>query len=105
MKEEHVRQAQQHVEKGRFRELVNGAPTQAKTALLALTELSVNSNDDSFLTRYVYDRYEQICKRPNIDILSVRYFRDILKEQAFLGVVTIEKINKGSAVGIHLQID
>ncbi len=101
--EEHVRQAQQHAEKDRFRELVNGAPTQAKAALLALTELSVNSNDDAFLTSRVYDQYEQICNHLNMDTLSVRRFRDILKEQAFLGVVEIEKINKGSAGGIHLQ--
>lgn len=103
VKEEHVRQAQQHAEKDRFRELVNGAPTQAKAALLALTELSVNVNDDAFLTSRVYDQYERICNHLNIDILSVRRFRDILKEQAFLGVVEIEKINKGSAGGIHLQ--
>ena len=101
--EEHVRQAQQHAEKDRFRELVNGAPTQAKAALLALTELSVNSNDDAFLTSRVYDQYERICNHLDMDILSVRRFRDILKEQAFLGVVEIEKINKGSAGGIHLQ--
>jgi len=101
--EEHVRQAQQHAEKDRFRELVNGAPTQAKAALLALTELSVNSNDDAFLTSQVYDQYERICNHLGMDILSVRRFRDILKEQAFLGVVEIEKINKGSAGGIHLQ--
>ncbi|CAP15215.1 DNA replication protein Orc4 [Halobacterium salinarum] len=101
--EEHVRQAQQHAEKDRFRELVNGAPTQAKAALLALTELSVNSNDDAFLTSRVYDQYEHICNHLDMDILSVRRFRDILKEQAFLGVVEIEKINKGSAGGIHLQ--
>ncbi len=101
--EEHVRQAQQHAEKDRFRELVNGAPTQAKAALLALTELSVNSNDDAFLTSRVYDQYERICNHLGMDILSVRRFRDILKEQAFLGVVEIEKINKGSAGGIHLQ--
>ncbi|MGZ0747328.1 DNA replication protein Orc4 [Haloparvum sp. AD34] len=101
--EEHVRQAQQHAEKDRFRELVNGAPTQAKAALLALTELSVNSEDDAFLTSRVYDQYEQICNHLDMDILSVRRFRDILKEQAFLGVLEIEKINKGSAGGIHLQ--
>jgi len=101
--EEHVRQAQQHAEKDRFRELVNGAPTQAKAALLALTELSVNSNDDAFLTSRVYDQYERICNDLDMDILSVRRFRDILKEQAFLGVLEIEKINKGSAGGIHLQ--
>ena len=101
--DDHVRQAQQHAEKDRFRELVNGAPTQAKAALLALTELSVNSNDDAFLTSRVYDQYERICNHLDMDILSVRRFRDILKEQAFLGVVEIEKINKGSAGGIHLQ--
>jgi len=82
-------------EKDRFRELVNGAPTQAKAALLAITELSVNTNDDAFLTSRVYDQYERICDNLDIDILSVRRFRDILKEQAFLGVVEIEKINKG----------
>ncbi|WP_254533209.1 orc1/cdc6 family replication initiation protein [Natrinema gelatinilyticum] len=103
VKEEHVRQAQQHAEKDRFRELVNGAPTQAKAALLALTELSIISNDDAFLTGRVYDQYERICNHLDMDILSVRRFRDILKEQAFLGVVEIEKINKGSAGGIHLE--
>jgi len=103
VKEEHVRQAQQYAEKDRFRELVNGAPTQAKAALLALTELSVNFDNDAFLTSRVYDQYERICNHIDIDILSVRRFRDILKEQAFLGIVEIEKINKGSAGGIHLQ--
>jgi cell division control protein 6 len=103
VREEHVRQAQQHAEKDRFRELVSGSPTQAKTALLALTELSLNSSDDSFLTSQVYDQYERICTHVDLDILSVRRFRDLLKEQAFLGIVEIEKINKGSAGGIHLQ--
>ena len=103
VEEQHVRQAQQHAEKDRFRELVGGAPTQAKAALLALSELSINSNDDAFLTSRVYDQYEQICEHLDMDILSVRRFRDLVKEQAFLGVVEIEKINKGSAGGIHLQ--
>lgn len=103
VREEHVRQAQQHAEKDRFRELVNGAPTQAKTALLALTELTINSMGNAFLTSQVYDQYERICDHLDIDVLSVRRFRDVLKEQAFLGVVEVEKINKGSAGGIHLQ--
>lgn len=103
VQEEHVRQAQQHAEKDRFRELVNGAPSQAKAALLALTKLSIDSNDDAFLTGRVYDQYERICEQLDMDSLSVRRFRDIMKEQAFLGVVEIEKINKGSAGGIHLQ--
>lgn len=103
VQEEHVRRAQEYAEKDRFTEILEGAPTQAKAALLALTELTINSNDDSFLTSRVYEQYESICTYLDIDILSVRRFRDILKEQAFLGIVEIEKINKGSAGGIHLQ--
>ena len=103
VREDHVRQAQQHAEKDRFGELVNGAPTQAKAALLALAELTINSTDDAFLTSRVYDQYEFVCATLDINTLSVRRFRDILKEQAFLGIIEIQKINKGSAGGIHLQ--
>lgn len=103
VEEVHVRKAQKHAEKDRFSELIEGAPPQAKAALLALTELSINSSDNAFLTSTVYDQYENICDELDIDVLSVRRFRDILKEQAFLGVAEIEKINKGRSGGIHLQ--
>jgi cell division control protein 6 len=101
--ETHVRRAQRHAEKDRFSELIDGAPTQAKASLLALTELTISSQADSFLTSKVYAQYESICAYLDMDPLSVRRFRDILKEQAFLGIVEIEKINRGSAGGIHLQ--
>ena len=101
--ETHVRRAQRHAEKDRFSELIDGAPTQAKASLLALTELTIGSQTDSFLTSKVYAQYESICAYLDMDPLSVRRFRDILKEQAFLGIVEIEKINRGSAGGIHLQ--
>src|SRR6056297_3385217 len=101
--EAHVRQAQRYAEKDRFSELIDGAPTQAKASLLALTELTITSQSDSFLTSKVYAQYKSICSYLDMDALSVRRFRDILKEQAFLGVIEIEKINRGSAGGIHLQ--
>lgn len=101
--EDHVRQAQQHAEKDRFRELINGAPNQAKAGLLALTELTLNTSDNAFLTSSIYDQYQSVCKELDMNVLSVRRFRDIMKEQAFLGVIETEKINKGRTGGIHLQ--
>lgn len=103
IEEEHVRQAQQHAEKDRFRELINGAPNQAKAGLLALTVLTLNTNENAFLTSRVYDQYQSVCNSIDMNILSVRRFRDIMKEQAFLGVIETEKINKGRTGGIHLQ--
>ena len=101
--EEHVRDAQQLAEKDRFRELIDGAPTQAKTALLALAELSLNNDTEAFPTREVFKQYRVICEAIDMDTLSERRFRDILKEQAFLGIVDVEKLNQGLAGGVTLK--
>jgi cell division control protein 6 len=101
--EEHVRDAQQLAEKDRFRELIDGAPTQAKTALLALAELSLNNDTEAFPTREVFKQYRVICDAIDMDTLSERRFRDILKEQAFLGIVDVEKLNQGLAGGVTLK--
>ena len=103
VREEHVRQAQQHAEKDRFRELITGAPTQAKAALLDLATLTSAADETAFLTSRVYDQYTEICDTIGIKRLSARRFRDILKEQAFLGIIEMKKINQGSAGGIHFQ--
>ncbi len=99
--EEHVRAAKKEAEKDRFKDLINGSPTQAKAVLLSLASLTIREEEDSFITSDVYDRYKQVCKITHIDILSGRRFRDILKEQVFLGVVEISKRNMGSGGGIH----
>ncbi|WP_121821391.1 Cdc6/Cdc18 family protein [Halostella salina] len=101
--EAHVRDAQQLAEKDRFRELIDGAPTQAKTALLALAELSLNNDTEAFPTREVFKQYRVICDAIDMDTLSERRFRDILKEQAFLGIVDVEKLNQGLAGGVTLK--
>lgn len=101
VKEEHVRQAQQEAEKERFRELIGSAPTQAKIALFALSNLTTEHDEDSFITSRVYDEYEDICRELDVDSLSGRRFRDTLKEQAFLGIVEIQKKNLGPDGGIH----
>ncbi|WP_135534386.1 MULTISPECIES: Cdc6/Cdc18 family protein [Halostella] len=101
--EEHVRDAQQLAEKDRFRELIDGAPTQAKTALLSLAELSLNNDTEAFPTREVFKQYRVICGEIDMDTLSERRFRDILKEQAFLGIVDVEKLNQGLAGGVTLK--
>jgi len=101
--EAHVREAQQYAEKDRFRELIDGAPTQAKTILMALAELSLNAEAEAFPTRKVFEQYQLICKQIGMDELTERRFRDILKEQAFLGIVEIHKKNQGLAGGVNLE--
>jgi cell division control protein 6 len=101
--EEHVRQAQTHAEKDRFRELIRTSPQQAKVILHAIATLSVSSEKESFSTKKVYRRYEELCKEYDHDILSNRRFREILKEHTFLGVVETQRTSDGPDSGVYLQ--
>ncbi|MFH5801280.1 orc1/cdc6 family replication initiation protein [Haladaptatus sp. CMAA 1911] len=100
--ETHVREARTEAEKDRFKELIEGVPQQAKAVLLALSILTNNSAQEEFATQLVYRQYSNICKTIELDTLSERRFRDILKEQAFLGLIDIQKENRGRSGGINL---
>ena len=100
--ESHVKEARNRAEKDRFQELIEGIPQQAKTSLLALAILSLNSNQEEFPTQLVYQQYQNICDNIGQDVRSERRFRDILKELAFLGIVDNQKENLGRSGGITL---
>lgn len=99
----HVQKARERADQSRVSELVSGSTPQAKAALLAICEMDKNSDADSFQTDRVYDKYQEICENVNLNPLSVRRFRDIIKEQSFLDLVEIQKVNKGSSGGIVLE--
>ncbi|MFC4356602.1 Cdc6/Cdc18 family protein [Halobium salinum] len=100
--ESHVREARTEAEKDRFKELIEGHPQQAKAILLALSLLSANSEKDEFQSQLVYRQYTNIAEKIDMDSLSDRRFRDILKEQAFLDIIDVWKENLGRSGGINL---
>lgn len=109
-----VRQARDHVETDRFRELIRGSTPHSRYALQALTVLSVNESgadgragsapeSDGFRTTRIYDVYEQICRQVGADPLSLRRVRDLLKEHAFLDVIEQSRHSGGSAEGSYTE--
>ncbi|WP_227379513.1 hypothetical protein [Haladaptatus halobius] len=102
MTEAHVREARTEAEKDRFKELIEEVSQQAKAVLLALSILTNSSNQEEFATQLVYRQYSNICKIIDLDTLSERRFRDILNEQTFLGLIDIQKENRGRSGGINL---
>ncbi|MFC6837848.1 orc1/cdc6 family replication initiation protein [Halomarina ordinaria] len=101
--ERHVREARRLAERDRFMETTRTATTQAKAGLLALAVLSLEHDQSVFTTSDIYDRYFAIAHEIDLDALSMRRFRDILKEQAFLGLLESEKENDGKGGGIHID--
>jgi cell division control protein 6 len=109
VREEFVRQAREHAETDRFRELIRGSTPHSRYVLQALTVLSVDEGggspdgSDGFRTTRIYDVYEQICRQVGAEPLSLRRVRDLLKEHAFLDVIEQSRHSGGSAEGSYTE--
>jgi len=103
VKQDHVREAREWAEMKRMEELLDGFTTHVKIILYALTHLTDNSNEDSFTTTQVYERYEQASAHIDMDPLSKQRVYELLDELGFLGVISSEKKGMGRGRGVSLK--
>lgn len=102
--EEHVRNAQEWAEIDRFEELLRGSTTQVKFILYSLALLTEeHQNEDAFSTSRIYERYQETAGKVDSKILSEHRVYELLREQAFLGVVESTRTGGGRAEGSYLE--
>ncbi|WP_129113811.1 orc1/cdc6 family replication initiation protein [Halegenticoccus tardaugens] len=102
--DDHVRDAQEWAEVDRFEELLRGSTTQVKFILYSLALLTKeNPRTDAFSTSLIYDRYKEIAQRIDASVLSEHRVYELLKEQAFLGVVESTRTGGGRGQGSYLE--
>lgn len=66
-----------------------------------LTEES--SNEDEFSTSRIYKRYQNTAETVDAKVLSEHRVYELLKEQAFLGVVESTRTGGGRGEGSYLE--
>ncbi|WP_231186591.1 orc1/cdc6 family replication initiation protein [Haladaptatus sp. DYF46] len=101
--EEHIRDAQEWAEVDRFEELLRGSTTQVKFILYALALLTKENRGSEFSTSEIFSRYQRICKELEANVLSEHRVYELLKEQAFLGVVESTRTGGGRGQGSYLE--
>ena len=102
--EDHVRNAQEWAEIDRFEELLRGSTTQVKFILYSLALLSEENPDtEGFSTSRIYDRYKTTVEKVDATLLSEHRVYELLKEQAFLGVVESTRTGGGRGQGSYLE--
>ncbi|MFC4358548.1 Cdc6/Cdc18 family protein [Halobium salinum] len=97
--EDHVRAGKEKAEADRFSELIQGAPTQAKAILYALTTLTDKNDRQEFTTKVIYSVYESVADELDMAVLSERRVQELLKEQDFLNVIQSERKGRGRGKG------
>lgn len=103
VREEHVRDAQEWAEIDRFEELLRGSTTQVKFILYALALLTEENTENEFSTSQIYERYTATAESLDAKVLGEHRVYELLKEQAFLGVVESTRTGGGRGQGSYLE--
>ena len=97
--DQHVREARSLADINRFRDLLQGQPTQAKAAIFALADLASQRKDSKIESSDIYTRYCELTGHLDMNQLSQRRVYDLLQEQAFLDILGQEFEGRGRARG------
>lgn len=97
--EQHVRDAKHVAEMSRFKRAITGFPSQRKATLLALAVLSEQKKEDQFTAGEVYNQYQEITDRIEMDQVSERQMRKFLEDQKLMRLVNAQKGSRGYGRG------
>lgn len=100
VKQEHVDQANEKIDKDKILSFVETAPKQFQLVLLAVIDLlEKNTKSDEkkekIFTGDVYNIYNDLCLRNKVEVLTQRRVSDIIAEFDMLGIITANVISKG----------
>lgn len=93
IKEEHVRKAQQVIERNTVHEVLKSLPIQTKVVLQAI--YLAEGKYEEVTTGTVYELYERICGLVRLDPLTSRRVGDLINELDMLGILNAQVISKG----------
>ena len=103
VQEHHVNEAQKKAEVDRLRELLATDTPHARYVLLALAELTQNTDETEFRTTRIYDAYVEVCEQEAADHLKIDRVRGLLREHAFNDTLESTLESGGRAGGTYKQ--
>ncbi len=90
----HIDEANDKIERDKLLDIIESSPKQFQLVLFSIIDLMQNSSQGVF-TGDVFNYYDQLCKKCNIETLTQRRVSDILAECDMLGLINARVISKG----------
>lgn len=90
----HIDEANDKIERDKLLDIIESSPKQFQMVLFSIIDLLENSKEGIF-TGDVFNYYDGLCKKCNIEILTQRRVSDILAEFDMLGLINARVISKG----------
>ena len=92
--EEHVRDAEKHIEHNRVVEALKNLTLHSKLVLLSVYHLSKNNNA-SATTGEIYDVYNELCAETGLNLLTQRRLGTLINELDVMGLLNSKVVSMG----------
>ncbi|MEM4605475.1 MAG: ORC1-type DNA replication protein [Candidatus Pacearchaeota archaeon] len=95
---EHLDMANEKIERDKILDLVETQPLQYQLVLYTIINLTKKKNNEktkTFFTGDVYNIYQDLCKKLNLEILTQRRVSDIIADFDMFGLINAIVISKG----------
>jgi archaeal cell division control protein 6 len=91
----HIDEANNKIEKDKILDVITSEPKQFQLVLSSIINLSENRGKDPVFTGDVYNLYEGLCRKSNMEVLTQRRVGDIIQEFDMLGIINVRVVSKG----------
>jgi len=92
----HIDEANDKIERDKILDIIDNAPKQFQLVLFSIFELVEQTKEKrNIFTGDVFNYYDELCKKCNIETLTQRRVSDILAEFDMLGLINARVISKG----------
>jgi len=98
--DDHVRDAKEHVERGRVEDMIDSLSPQGKYVVQAIA-IAERDNQTPIRTKNFYSLYKKVANSEGSESLSGRSVRDHLSELDMIGLLTSERKNEGLSNGAY----
>ena len=91
---EFIDKANQKIEKDKMLDIIENEPKQHQLVLYSILNLT-NENKEGIFTGNVYNKYQEMCDKTKIEVLTQRRISDIIAEFDMLGLINVDVISRG----------
>lgn len=107
----HINEANSKIERDKILDVISSEPKQFQLVLYSIIKLSeekgkgpggvqktlqpTKTKDESIFTGEVFNLYQDLCMKNNLEVLTQRRVSDIIQEFDMLGIINVKVISKG----------
>lgn len=92
---EFIDKANNKIERDKMLDIIENEPRQHQLVLYSILNLTKGGDNGGIFTGNVYNKYQEMCQKTKVEILTQRRISDIIAEFDMLGLINVDVVSRG----------